>query len=291
MNILITGASGFIGSHIIQKLYSFNEGTIYALTRNKQKFKQSNIVSIYADLNDPNFEAELPKQVDCIVHLAQSEAYREFPEKANEIFSINLNATQRLLNWGYRNRIKKFIFASSGNVYKQQNKLLTENDSCAPVGYYGASKFAAEQLVQSYQDYFEAYVLRIFGVYGAGQQKMTIPNIINKVRNGEEITLANNEGLYFTPLYIDDCVEMILKIILSEKNRRLSIYNIAGDESVSLTRVVDLIAEIENIKPKKLVVNTHPMYLMGDSSLFKKDFNYQPETDIKTGITITLNHE
>lgn len=290
MNILITGASGFIGSHTIQHLSQHANVTLYALSRNTPVIEQKNTVAILANLTDANFETQLPPSIDCIVHLAQSDAYREFPEKANEIFDVNLNATQRLLNWAYNNKVKKFIFASSGNVYKQQNKLLNETDTCQPEGYYGASKYAAEQLVKAYSHYFEVCLLRIFGVYGPNQKNMTIPNIIHKIKNNQEITLANNEGLWFTPLYINDCAQMITKVILQSPTQKYSVYNIAGNESISLAAFIQLVAQHKNYKPLIKVTTNNPMYLMGDASTFYKAFNFSPTTTLAQGLKKILEH-
>ncbi len=291
MNVLITGSSGFIGSHTIQQLRQHAHITVYALTRSKHVIEQKNSVAIYTNLSDANFETQLPASIDCIVHLAQSDAYREFPEKANAIFDVNLNATQRLLNWAYKNKVKKFIFASSGNVYKQQNKLLNETDVCQPEGYYGASKYAAEQLVKAYSNYFEVCILRIFGVYGPGQKNMTIPNIIQKIKNKQEITLANNQGLWFTPLYITDCAQMITNVILQSPTQKCSVYNIAGNEPISLAAFIQLVAQHKNDKPHINVTVNSPMYLMGDASTFYKAFNFSPTTTLAEGLKKVLEHE
>ncbi len=291
MNILITGANGFIGSHLVAKLAQDINNTVYAVYRKDNQANLPQVKKIFVDLSTENFENQLPKEIDCIVHLAQSEAYREFPEKANQIFDINVKSTQRIAEWALKNKIKKFIFSSTGNVYKQQNILLKENDTCEPIGYYGASKFAAEQLIKPYQDFFDVFILRIFGVYGPGQKQMTIPNIIDRVKNNSTVTLAKNAGLFFTPLYIDDCIEMIERIINSTNPKKFNTYNLAGSETIHLGELTESIGEILGINPKIEINNNEPMYLMGDVSLFNKDFGYNTNTNIKKGLTQTLKHE
>ena len=290
MNILVTGALGYIGSHLVQKLLGDSKNVVFAVFRNHLQESTFNLIPVIADLTDTNFTDSFPKNIDVIVHLAQSKGYRNFPDASDDIFSVNVRSTQLLLEWGRKNGIKKFIFASTGNVYKQQNKLLKETDICEPIGYYGASKYAAEQLIKPYNQFFQTNILRIFGVYGPTQKNMTIPNIINRIKNGQEITLAKNAGLYFTPLYIDDCVEMILCNIYKSMENSEIIYNLAGNEPVHLGKVLELVSGfINTITPIVRITDEEPMYLMGDDSLFSNDFSFTPSVKIEEGFKKMLS--
>jgi UDP-glucose 4-epimerase len=287
VNILITGASGYIGKHLIANLLSsHNDIAIYVVYRKPPKDNNKAILSVITDLKNPDFTKALPEKIDVVLHLAQSNLYRNFPQDVEDIFAINVYATQLLLEWGRRSGTEKFIYASTGNVYQQQNKLLTEEDACNPKGYYGASKYAAEQLIKPYSVFFQTTILRFFGVYGPGQKLMTIPNIIDKVLTGKEITLAKGEGLKFTPLYIDDCTEMLKRTIFNGKTSGL--YNIAGSEVVHLGALVELVSKLKKLTPVVKLTNNEPTYLMGDGSLFNADFEFKPQTDINVGLKKTL---
>jgi UDP-glucose 4-epimerase len=289
LNILVTGASGFIGSNLIIDLLKSDEYVVYALSRKPIFNSSEKFHNIIGDLSTDDFTKDLPAQMDVVIHLAQSNEYRNFPDKADDIFAINVRSTQMLLEWSRKVRIKKFIFASSGNVYKLQNKLLSENDICAPEGYYGATKYAGEQIITPYKEFYQIVILRIFGAYGHGQDNMTIPNIIKKIKNKEEISLAKAAGLYFTPLFIADCVEMINAVINS--NSKSLVYNLAGNDVIHLGHLVEIISKIIAIKPRINLIDKEPMYLMGDSTRFKKDFNYYPSTNIEAGIEKTIGYE
>lgn len=289
MKILITGATGFIGSNLISSLIKDTGCFIYTVSKTPVSNSSSNLKNILYNLTDKNFTDKLPENVDVVIHLAQSNEYRNFPDKANDIFEVNVHSTQLLLEWSRKTGVKKFIFASTGNVYKLQNKLLNETDICEPEGYYGASKYAAEQLIKPYNQFFETIILRIFGVYGPGQKKMTIPNMIEKIKNGEEIILADGKGLCFTPLYIDDCVEMITRII--HKNQNSKIINLAGSEKIDLGQLVEIICKIIDTAPKIKLIKKDAMYLMGDTTLFKNEYKYSHSIDIGTGIKKTIKYE
>lgn len=292
MKILITGAGGFIGSSLIKQLVTkLNTEVFCVLSANANKEEVEKINYLFLDLSTDSFENNLPESVDIVVHLAQSNSYRNFPEKARDVFNINVGATQILLDWSIKAGVKKFIYASTGNVYLQQNKKLNENDSCDAWSYYGATKYAAEQIMKPYHKYFNTIAVRIFGVYGPGQKNMMIPNIINKVLKSEEITLAKDVGLYFTPLYISDCVQMFLKLIFSDSINHHQVFNFSGSEIVNLGELVKIVSKETKTNPKITIVDTEPIYLMGDSNKFFKEYNYNITVPFKVGVEKTIENE
>lgn len=286
MNILITGATGFIGSALLSHLRKNTKLDIYVPTRGEGGSKNG-INYLSCDLSITGFTSCLPAEIDTIVHLAQSKNYRDFPEQANDIYSVNVSSTQELLEWSRCNSVKKFILASSGNVYNRSNDPLSENSRCTPQDYYGRTKLMAELLTESYKDFFNVTIVRIFGVYGPGQTGMLVSNIIERVRNNENINLGENVGLEFTPLYIDDCVNMIHKILINEGKH--TIYNLCGSEKVSLVTLAEEIGLAVNIKPKFKINETTPIRLIGDNNRFLTEFDYNLQIDLKAGINKTVN--
>ena len=283
MNILVTGASGYIGYHLIQKLVLNDNDIIYGLSRNAVKIKAPNFKHLNIDLLQQDFVNLLPQNIDLVFHLAQSNEYRNFPEKAVDIFSINVYSTQLLAEWCRKNYVKKFFFTSSGNVYKQQAKLLNEKDTCDPDGFYGSCKYASEILLKPYSEFFQVSILRIFGVYGPEQQKMVIPNIIERVKSESEITMAQNAGLYFTPLFIDDCVEMIMGLEKTIKDK-FSVFNLSGDIRTSIKEIAEITGEILHIKPNLKTTQNSIVYLMGDNEKVKKQIGYSSFISLRYGM-------
>lgn len=290
MNILVTGASGFIGSNLLQELVSVrNQDKVYALSRRPIEVNSDNLIVILCDLATADFVNDLPSSIDTVIHLSQSKMYREFPEKALDIFDVNIRATQLLLDWARRTSVSKFIFASTGNVYGSSSFALTENSECSPKDYYGKSKYAAELLISSYNSFFSVSIFRLFGVYGPGQSDMIIPNIINKIKSNAEVTLAENKGLIFTPLYITDCVRMILATV-GEKavTEDLEVYNLAGNETISLSNVVSLVSKYLFIEPYIRLTNDKPMCFIGDSKKFVNKFSFVYTTTFEAGLQKTI---
>ena len=104
MKILITGINGLLGNVLVRRLIEKHE--IFALVKkNKEKIVHKNLKIIETDLKFFN-EKKLPKKIDFIIHLAQSNFYNNFPEKGKDIFDVNISATFNLLNFAYKNKIK-----------------------------------------------------------------------------------------------------------------------------------------------------------------------------------------
>jgi len=289
LKVLVTGAGGFIGSNLIRSLLHESSYFIYALIRDKPSSfsEHDRLKYIYCDLSSADFADSLPDNIHTVLHLAQSTNYRQFPEKSDDIFAINIQSTHKLLEWSRKSGVKRFLFASSGNVYRTSNKPLSEDDICKPSGFYGKTKYIGELLVNSYSNFFEVSILRIFGVYGPGQTGMLVSNIIERVKNNEQVTLGQNVGLEFTPLYIDDCVNMIHKVLINEGKH--TIYNLCGLEKVSLASLAEEIGLAVNINPKFKINETTPIRLIGDNNRFITEFDYRIQFDLKAGINKTVN--
>ena len=216
MNILITGANGFIGRHLIGTLLQEETHHIWGIARQPLALDSKYYCHLTVDLTRKNWTDVLPSPIDTVVHLAQSNRYRaqDFPEGSRDMLAVNVNSTLELLEWARKNHVKQFILSSTGNVYKPSPKLFVEDDSCFPTNMYAATKLSAEYFVQQYREFFQGIVLRLFSIYGPHQKRRLLPMIIDRIKTGGEIILASEKGIYLTPLYVSDCVEMIWRLKL-----------------------------------------------------------------------------
>jgi UDP-glucose 4-epimerase len=279
MKVLITGSNGFIGRALVSFLESVRDTEIIRVDFNES-----------FDLSTSGWTNKLEcSNVDVVVHLAQSLRYREFPDGAEDMLKVNINSTFELLEWSRLNHVNKFIFASTGNVYENKNVHLNETDLLHPDSFYSASKLSAETIVAQYKDFFHTVILRIFGVYGPGQKNMLIPSLINKIVNNETIFLAHGKGLMITPLFIDNCVEIIdffiNKYPATNKNE---IFNMAGDEVVSIDDIVNYISSILEIEAIKENVDLEPKFLIGSNQKVKKVLPNQKLMSLADGLEKTL---
>lgn len=283
MNILVTGSNGFIGKNLIRHL-SCKNFNITGIDVNESDYKGKNILFIKKDLNKLTQNDLKDKNIETIIHLAQSPHYRDFPEQAEDLFRVNVMGTANLLECARKKGINRFIFASTGNVYKSQKKLLKESDEIFPVSFYAATKYSSELLAQQYSNYFEVVILRLFGVYGSDQKGMLIQNMIEKVRMKEKITLAKNIGLEITPINIQDCVEIIDRVVTHKNLDSYSIFNVAGNEITRLNNIINNISSLLDIETVIEITEDEPYYFCGDNSKIINLFEYIPKYRINSTI-------
>jgi nucleoside-diphosphate-sugar epimerase len=279
--ILITGAAGFIGSRLISTLRAGHE--LFGLVRPKPEGERPVGVNwLEHDLSQPLDQARLPDRLDAIIHLAQSRHYREFPEQARDIFDVNIESTFHLLEYARKAGVRCFIFASSGGVYGYSYERFVETDPVNPLNFYLSSKYTSELLIANYQSFFRTVVFRFFFVYGAGQREMLIPNLVQKVINGERIVIEGDPGLRINPIYIEDAIRAFKPALQLPAS---ALFNVAGDQIVTITELVRL---IETVSGKPALIQhqgPNPVGdLVGDNSRLKKVLGVYPCTPLLQGL-------
>lgn len=271
MRVLVTGASGFVGSALIRILA--REGCeVLAATRSGQYPHRTGVRPVKMDLAVLDVRC-LPDGVDAIVSLAQSRCYRDFPEHAADVLRVNVEANLLLMDWARRAGVRRFVLASTGGVYALQARLaLAEGDrleSMQTIDYYLTTKLSAELMLQSYAGFFEtAVVLRPFFVYGPGQSEyMLVPRLIGSVRTGRPVQLASGEGPRLNPIYVDDAAQAFANA-LSLKGWQAM--NIAGPDILSVREICDTIGRKLGRSPVYESVAGVPPDLIGNTDLARE---------------------
>lgn len=289
INVLISGANGFIGSHLCYHLSSKGNINVFGIDLGSQKWTLPAFKYATADIRIPGFEKNLPDVIQVVIHLAQSPMYRQFPDGAQDMMQVNVDGTFRLLEWARKSNVKKFILASTGNVYATSKELLTEKHPCHASSFYAVSKLCAEQIAGQYSNFFKIVVLRLFGVYGPGQQNTLVPNIIGKIISGEKITLAKNAGLYITPVFIKDLVEVIARLVADDLAEDFQALNVAGNEILSLREMAECLSMLLKQSLNTEITQDEPAYLTGSNELLKKMIGSEYiSTDFQTGVRVII---
>jgi nucleoside-diphosphate-sugar epimerase len=249
MRILVFGASGFLGCHLIPLL---DDHDVIAVSRRPRSGGGSVAPRhrewIQLDLSSDLDVERLPATIDAIIFLAQSDRYRDGAEGASDMFRINVEAPARLFNWGAANGVRNVVIASTGSVYEPFTGSMREDAALAPTGFYGASKLAAEILATPWQSRLDVAILRLFSLYGPGQGKSFISRTLEAVQRGNGVGLpVEGDGLVFAPTYVEDAAR-VFKQALQEGWK--GVWNVASKETVSLREFALEIGRILGKEPK-----------------------------------------
>jgi len=261
---LVTGAKGFIGSHLISSLE--DRYKLFALGGHFTQKKEPPVQWIEQDLAQTLDRSRLPNRLDAIIHLAQSRHYREFPEQARDIFDVNIHATFQLLEYAREAKVRTFILASSGGIYGHGDEGFREDEHISPkdnLGFYLGTKLCGEVLAESYTPYMKIIILRFFFVYGSGQSAtMLIPRLVKAVREERPITLNGEEGLKINPTYVTDAASAVFRCLGLTESQKI---NIGGPEVLSLRQIGQWIGKILHKDPVFEVKQDIPcQHLVGD---------------------------
>lgn len=324
MKILVTGAAGFIGFHTCLKLVNqghyvfgidnindyydpklkfarlnelgFNRGDTKIFKKKTKSKKFKHLYFSRIDLTDEQSIDNLFKKEEfqIVCNLAAQAGVRYSIENPKSYINSNIKGFLNILE-GCRNyNVKHLVYASSSSVYGENKKVpfkTTENVDC-PISLYAATKKSNELMAYTYGHLygFKTTGLRFFTVYGPwGRPDMAYYLFTQAIYNGVPIRLFNNGQMERDFTYIDDIVNVVVKII--EKNidsrEHFKIYNVGNNKTVRLN---DFIATIETAIGKKAIKTLYPMQPGDVSRTFAnideliKDYDYKPKTLIKEGI-------
>lgn|GEM_PF-1532423 len=247
MRILVTGATGYIGSRLCRLLGDSSENEIFSLQRPGHA-SVDGITVIEWDLSSPIDEAVMPANMDTIVHLALARNFREFPEGVQGLYGVNVRATMELLEYARKVGASHFFMASTGNSYAPDGGLSVGETPVPPNDFYTASKLAAEALCRPYRSYFTVNILRAFFPYGPHQDAKTVQRLIASIRMGQPISLGqglDGDGDLLSLIYVDDLVQVIRQSINEGWN---GLFDVAAPEVLPVRHIANEIGRQLGIK-------------------------------------------
>lgn len=262
--VLLTGATGLIGHEFC--LQAAEGLDLWAVVRNTPPRHRPG-KWIEHNLANPQLPPSLPENTDTVIHLAQSPHFRDFPEKAMDVFQVNVGSTARLLDWSRQTGVRRFIYASSGGIYGHGAKEFNEDDPAGPhgpLGHYLATKHSGELLVENYADQMIVVLLRFFFVYGFRQREtMLIPRLLRSVREGKPIRLQGHDGIRLNPIHVSDAAAAVVNALRLEESHKI---NIGGPEVMTLGEVARTMGDLVGREPVLVMEESDAGHLVGDVS-------------------------
>lgn len=267
-NILITGATGLIGSCLVEVLMSRpnKDYHVYASGRNekraRERFKEfAENPAFHFFKYDVMEQLEGDIKFQYIIHAASNASPNFFAAKPVEVIKSNIIGVSNLMDYGLEHDLKRFLFVSSGEVYGEgDGRVFTEEYSgyvnpISPRSCYPSSKRATETLCIAYGHQYgiDVRIARPCHVYGPNfteSDNRVYAQFIRNVLAGENIVMKSTGAQYRSWCYVVDCVSALLHILLIGENGQA--YNIADDKSnITIKELGEMIAMIAG---KKLVV-------------------------------------
>jgi len=302
MNILVTGACGFIGSNLCESLLEDGHTVtgIDAFTENySETIKRSNLVALMKFTNFELLECDLLEtklnQIlngkDVIFHLAgQPSIHNSWGGDFQTYANRNIVLTQKLLRAAAEVQTPKFINSSSSSIYgRVQSTPTMEEDEKRPISPYGVTKLAAENLVTLFGSEFglNTVSLRYFTVYGPRQRPdMAFNKLIRAGKTGDSFPLHGDGSQIRDFTFVSDVVEANKLAAFSEV-RPGSVFNVGGGSPVSLNNVITLLEEIMNLRIHIEAVPLgpgNPMVTTADCSGIERAMGWKSKVDIYKGL-------
>lgn len=294
---LVTGGAGFIGGHLVEKLLDKGYQVIvidHLLNEKKQKIN-SQAKFFKLDINNPKFINLLKKEKpDIIYHLAGPINLRR--EINDPLFNNALNvfsAFKKMLDYCCSNKVKKFIFVSSGGaVYSEKNSIpFSEKQIPCPTSLYGlANLFLEKLLVKQAENHKLNYlILRFSNVYGPRQwENGVIPSfIIHALKHKSPIINAQGKQTRDF-LYINDAVNAL---VMASETKKVGIFNVGSSQEISLNQLFKMVCQILNIRlaPKyKPRQNPGIQRNILNISKIKKELKWKPAINLEVGLKKTI---
>jgi len=303
MKALVTGAAGFIGSHLTERLLA--QGHTILAVDNFDDFydpqvKRRNIGRclknerfrlIEADIRDSDaMDEAVSDGVEVIVHLAAKAGVRPSIAQPLLYTDVNVNGTTVLLDSARKHSIDRFIFASSSSVYGNNEKVpFSEDDNVDfPISPYAATKKAGELICHTYHHLYQIHTtcLRFFTVYGPRQRPdLAIHKFASLIEQGKPIPVYGDGTMMRDFTYIDDVINGVVSAI--EKCAGFNIYNLGESRPITVNDLVGKIEEALGRNATKEFLPAQPGDVertYADVTKAVEQLGYKPQTTIEAGL-------
>ena len=305
MLVLVTGAAGFIGSHLCQRLCARGDEVIGFDNFDAfypRPVKQANLAElrrdarfsfVEGDVRDAQaLERALSRAPDVVVHAAALAGVRPSLADPARYVDVNVTGTQRLVDAARAHAVPRLVFASSSSVYGRDSEPpFRESDPClAPLSPYASSKRAAELMLFTAHHLYALDVtcLRFFTVYGARQRPdLAIHKFARLISAGEPIELYGDGRTSRDYTFIDDIIDGVVAAIDQPGAPDYRIYNLGGSRTTTLLGLVDLLSAALGRKPTIAWRPEQPGDMhrtLADLTLSGQALGYAPKVAIEEGI-------
>jgi UDP-glucose 4-epimerase len=263
---LVTGGSGFIGSHLVEKLIASKVENIKVIDNlssgdytNISKYIENGCISFYKEsLSNSDTIEKLVANIDTIFHFAAFPEVRYF-DNPLKYFEDNIQSTFKMLEAIRKSSVKHLLFSSSSTIYGKPNEIPTPEHygPLIPISHYGSSKLACESLISSYSHTYgiSSYIFRFANVVGSRSRHGIIWDFIEKIKqDNQDLTILGDGTQSKSYIYIQDCIEAMIYTFNSLKDK-VNILNIGTVDSVDVISIANQVCKAMKINDIKFRFN------------------------------------
>ena len=306
MNYFITGAAGFIGSNLTDRLLadghtitgydSFSTGQERFL---EQAQASPNFHLVRGDTLDLPALTQAMHGAEFVFHLAANADVRFGTEHPRKDLEQNTIATYHVLEAMRANDIRRIAFSSTGSVYGEAQVIPTPEDAPFPIqtSLYGASKLAGEGLIQAYcEGYgFQGYIFRFVSILGERYSHGHVFDFYQKLlQNPAELAVLGNGRQRKSYLYVQDCIDAIF-LVIEKAQAKVNVYNLGTDEYCEVNDSLGWICGHLSLNPQRNYsggergwIGDNPFIFLDTAKV--RSLGWKPKLTIQQGIIKTLEY-
>ncbi|TVP41697.1 GDP-mannose 4,6-dehydratase [Candidatus Nitrosocosmicus arcticus] len=308
MKIMITGAAGFLGSHLSEK-YVNEDHIVYGidnllngnLNNVRTLLHRKNFKFIHDDIRNRDLYSKIPNDLDAVIHLAAQIHVDRSIVNPEETFDINVSGTMKILEYARMNDINKILFASTSEVYGSAKYVpMDEDHPLAAQHPYGVSKIAADRLCYTYNETYDLGIdiIRCFNFYGPRQKDSgyggVIAIFINRVLQNKPPIIYGDGNQTRDYMYVDDAVNAYDKVLKSNDNPGKYGINFGTGTEKSVNEIAELILKYSGNEKKLSTIHvdarpTEVQRLFADISKAQKSLDFVPKIEFEQGISLLMD--
>jgi UDP-glucose 4-epimerase len=306
VRVLVTGAAGFIGSHMVDRLLSAGHGVtgFDNLSTGQRRFLENALAHPQftlheADLLDRTSLARAMEGAEMVVHFAANADVRFGTEHPRKDLDQNTIATWNVLEAMRERGCKRIVFSSTGSVYGEPEIFPTAETCSFPIqtSLYGASKLAAEGLIQAYCEGFglQGFIFRFVSILGERYSHGHVFDFYQQLaEHPEHLHVLGNGHQRKSYLYVQDCIDAILTAI-GRADGKVNIFNLGTDECCEVNDSIDWICEYLGLHPK-ITYSGGERGWVGDSPFILLDcsriraLGWRPRLTVKQAVLATVKY-
>ncbi len=265
MRIAVFGSGGFIGSVLCRELTRRGHDL--------STFSTSRVGGIDPETGRLPEGFSLPANIDIVIYLAQSPYFRE-PVDPAHLTAVNVETPVALAKMGAGAGVSRFLYASTGSVYRSGFEDLAENAPVCGDSPYSRSKLEAERRLLAFQSRLRISIVRLFGVYGPTQVQGLVPNLYRRIIEERDVVLEprpgdgdHPEGLRISLTHVDDVASALAFLSVTDGP---DVVNVAAPSAASVRAIAETLGALTGNKPCFLTGSDRRGDLVADTTLLSR---------------------